>query len=131
MLSEQPRRRTPIALVVEDSAEARHLLWTILARAGFSVATAATGEEALAVAWSRDPDLILLDVGLPGMNGFDTCRRLREFTDAYIIMVTAKDDVTDKVDGFGAGADDYLTKPFAAEELAVRIGAVMSRPQRT
>ena len=121
-----PRR----ALVVEDTPSARMLVTALLTQQGFAVATAEDGESGLDVARALDPELVVLDVGLPGADGFTACRSLREFSDAYVLMLTAQDTELDKVIGFDAGADDYITKPFSTPEFIARVQALLRRPRR-
>lgn len=118
------------ALVVDDTAEQRLALESLLERQGFDVHTAGDGEAAVAMAEELAPTLVLLDVGLPGMDGTEVCRRLRLFSDAYVVMVTSRDDEIDKVVGLAVGADDYLTKPYSGRELVARVGAMLRRPRR-
>jgi DNA-binding response OmpR family regulator len=117
------------ALLVEDSPEFVLVVKRLLEQAGFDVAVARDGGRALDLARERKPDLVVLDVTLPGMDGFEVCRKLREFTDAYVLMVTARDEEVDKVVGFSVGADDYVTKPFSGRELSARIKAMGRRPR--
>lgn len=120
-------------LVVEDQAEILELIHYNLTREGFHVVGAQTGDEGLRLACVESPDLVLLDLMLPGVDGLEVCRRLRadDLTrDVPIIMITAKDDETDVVLGLGVGADDYVTKPFAPKELTARIRAVLRRARR-
>lgn len=114
-------------LVVEDEARIARLIRANLAVSGYVVTLCQNGEEALELVDRIDPDLILLDVMLPGMDGFSVCKRIREFSQVPIIMVTAKDDPTDRVMGLDLGADDYLVKPFVVEELLARVRAVVRR----
>ena len=115
-------------LVVEDEPNIRELLATSLRYAGFDVATAASGAEALRVANAHDPDLCVLDVMLPDMDGFTVTRRLREQgRQLPIVFVTARDSVDDKIKGLTVGGDDYVTKPFSLEEVVARIRAVLRR----
>ena len=115
-------------LVVEDEPNIRELLATSLRYAGFDVATAATGTEALKVAGDHMPDLCVLDVMLPDMDGFTVTRRLREQgRQLPIVFVTARDSVDDKIKGLTVGGDDYVTKPFSLEEVIARIRAVLRR----
>jgi DNA-binding response OmpR family regulator len=118
------------ALVVEDTASVRMLIAALLIQLGFAVDTAEDGDAGLATARDRDPELIVLDLGLPGTDGLAVCRTLREFSDAYVLMLTAQDSELDKVVGFEAGADDYITKPFSTPEFLARVGAVLRRPRR-
>jgi DNA-binding response OmpR family regulator len=115
----------PRALVVDDSIESRMLVSALLVQQGFDVAQAGDGDGAVRAA--RDADLIVLDIGLPGMDGVEALRRIRSFSDAYVLMLTAQDTELDKVIGFEAGADDYVTKPFSAPELTARVRAVVRR----
>src|SRR5262245_17691131 len=102
MLSGMTRR----ALVVEDTPSARMLVAALLTQQGFDVSTAIDGDAGIAAARTADPELIVLDVGLPGIDGLSACRALREFSDAYVLMLTAHDSELDKVLGLNAGADD-------------------------
>ena len=119
----------PNALVVEDSDVFVLTVRRLLEREGFAVSTAMTGERGVALARSEAPDLIVLDVTLPDTDGFEVCRRVREFSDAYIVMLSARDEEIDKVLGLTVGADDYVTKPFSPRELAARIKAMRRRPR--
>ena len=101
----------------------------MLENEGYAVTVARDGERAVALARATRPELVLLDISLPGIDGFEVCRQIREFTDAYVIMVTARDEELDKVVGLTVGADDYVTKPFSARELTARIGAMRRRPR--
>jgi two-component system, OmpR family, response regulator MprA len=114
-------------LLVDDDPRVLSSVGRRLAFEGFLVDLAADGAEALQLAAARSPDLVILDVMLPGMSGLDVARRLRQGTPVPILMLTARDAVTDKVAGFESGADDYLVKPFAFEELLARIGALLRR----
>jgi DNA-binding response OmpR family regulator len=117
-------------LIVEDEAEIAGYLRRGLAFEGYGVEIAASGAEALAAARERPPDLVVLDVMLPGLDGLEVARRLRAASDVPIIMLTARDAVPDRVAGLEAGADDYLVKPFAFEELLARIRVQLRRRQR-
>ncbi|HZW72917.1 MAG TPA: response regulator transcription factor [Caldimonas sp.] len=115
-------------LVVEDDGPIRRMLERTLAAEGYRVSSAADGGAALAAVESSVPDLVLLDVGLPGLDGLTVCRRLRAKGLALpILVLTARDAVADRVAGLDAGADDYLVKPFAAEELLARVRALLRR----
>lgn len=115
-------------LIVEDDTVILNTLSYNLSRQGYSVNSTTTGSEALKLARKLRPDLILLDIMLPGESGFDVCSRIREEDrDVIIVMITAKDAEDDKVRGFEAGADDYVTKPFGMKELSARIGANLKR----
>jgi DNA-binding response OmpR family regulator len=117
------------ALVVDDAAEFRELVAMLLRREGFVVETAVDGQTAIAAARSFAPDVIVLDLGLPGTDGVEVCRQLRTFTDAYVVMVTGRQEEVDKLIGLSVGADDYVTKPFSARELVARIRAMLRRPR--
>jgi DNA-binding response OmpR family regulator len=114
-------------LVVDDEPKIVQLVRDYLERAGFAVSTARDGNEALMRAHSERPDLIVLDLGLPGLDGLEVTRRLRRDSGVPIIMLTARDDETDKVVGLELGADDYVTKPFSPRELEARVRAVLRR----
>ena len=118
---------SPRVLIVEDAPEVALLLASGLRSEGFDVTVASNGEDALAEVSSIDPVAVILDLGLPGIDGFETCRRLREHSDVHVIMLTARFDETDKLVGFTTGADDYVTKPTSARELAARVRAVVRR----
>jgi len=114
-------------LVVDDEPQIRRVLRTTLTFRGYELVEASTGEEALELARKVKPDLILLDVNLPGMSGIETCRELRRFSAAPIIMLTVRNAERDKVVALDAGADDYVTKPFGIEELLARVRASLRR----
>ena len=115
-------------LIVEDDPGTERLERRLLEDDGYTVQSVASGEEAIALVSDSEPDLILLDICLPGIDGFTTCSVLRKFSQARIIMVTGRDATADKVKGIDIGADDYIAKPFADDELLVRAKAVMRRP---
>ena len=117
-------------LVVDDEPKITQLVRDYLERAGFGVVTAADGREALMRARTEHPDLVVLDLGLPQLDGLDVTRRLRRDGDVPIIMLTARDDETDKLIGLELGADDYVTKPFSPRELVARVRAVLRRRDR-
>jgi DNA-binding response OmpR family regulator len=119
----------PHALVVDDEPPLVRLVGAYLEREGFSVSTATDGEEALRLAREREPDVVVLDLMLPGIDGIEVCRRIRAFSDAYIVMLTARAEEVDKIVGLSTGADDYLTKPFSPGELVARIRAMLRRPR--
>jgi DNA-binding response OmpR family regulator len=116
-------------LVVDDEVPLTGVIGSYLEREGFTVAVAHNGPDAVAAARDGRPDLIVLDVMLPGFDGIEVCRQVRQFTDAYIIMLTARDEEVDKVLGLSMGADDYLVKPFSPRELIARIQAMLRRPR--
>ncbi len=117
------------ALVVDDEAPLVRVVSSYLEREGFEVATAADGIRAVELARELHPDVIVLDLMLPGVDGIETCRRIRTFSDAYIVMLTARAEEIDKIVGLSVGADDYVTKPFSPGELVARIRAMLRRPR--
>jgi len=116
-------------LVVDDEPKIVEVVGDYLRSAGFSVTTAADGDGAVASARSRPPDLVVLDLGLPGMDGLDVARELRQDSPVPIIMLTARGEETDRVVGLELGADDYLVKPFSPRELLARVRAVLRRAE--
>lgn len=116
-----------LILVVDDEPKIVKLARDYLARGGFQVLTAADGTTALAQARHQRPDLVVLDLNLPGMDGLDVCRALRRESDVPIIMLTARMDEADRLIGLELGADDYITKPFSPRELVARVRAVLRR----
>src|SRR5436305_2145320 len=115
-------------LIVDDDTRVTNALRRTLAYEGYSVSVAANGEGALAVARNKPPDLVILDLMLPGIDGLEVCRRLRAAGDGIaVLMLTARDAVADRVAGLETGADDYLVKPFALEELLARVKALLRR----
>jgi two-component system KDP operon response regulator KdpE len=118
---------TPLVLAVDDEAGILRLIKLELAAQGLRVITAPNGEDAMRLAEEQRPDIVLLDVLMPEMTGLEVMRRMRERSDAPIILVTARDSEADKVSGLEQGADDYIVKPFSPEELAARIRAVVRR----
>ncbi len=117
----------PMLLVVEDDHAVRKLITTTLDTQGYLYHSAATGEGAILEAVSSQPDIILLDLGLPDMDGVDIIRKVREWTNTPIIVISARSEDSDKIDALDAGADDYLTKPFSVEELLARIRVSLRR----
>jgi DNA-binding response OmpR family regulator len=117
-------------LVVEDDAALNEMIATSLRRKGYEVLSATHGREALKIAYEAHPDLIILDVMMPEIDGWQTCKRLREMSDVPIIMLTAKVGEEHVVKGFDLGADDYVKKPFSLKELEARIRAVLKRATR-
>src|SRR5438552_12922482 len=114
-------------LVVDDEPRIAEIARDYLERAGFRVTTRGSGEDALAVARASPPDLIVLDLGLPKMDGLDFTRAVRKKSNVPIIMLTARVDESDKLVGLELGADDYITKPFSPKELVARVRAVFRR----
>ena len=124
------RRARPRALVVDDEEPLVHLVRSYLEREGFDVVSAGDGEQAVELVLETRPDVIVLDVMLPGIDGIEACRRIRAFSDAYVIMLTARAEEIDKIVGLSTGADDYLTKPFSPGELVARVRALLRRPRQ-
>ena len=116
-------------MVVEDETPLAALLGSYLQRGGFEVRVVHDGRTAVAAAREFDPDMIVLDLGLPGLDGTEVCRQVRVFSDAYLIMLTARTDEVDKLIGLSVGADDYMTKPFSPRELMARVQAMLRRPR--
>jgi DNA-binding response OmpR family regulator len=117
------------ALVVEDEVEMAKVIGSYLEREGFEVHLSHDGLDAVARAREVDPDIVVLDLGLPGQDGLEVCRQLRTFSDAYVVMLTARTDEVDTLVGLSVGADDYLTKPFSPRELVARLRAMLRRPR--
>jgi DNA-binding response OmpR family regulator len=117
------------ALVVDDEVPLAEVVASYLEREQFETVVADNGVDAIAVARDFDPDVVILDVGLPGIDGLEVCRQLRTFSDAYVVMLTARDSELDTVLGLTVGADDYVTKPFSPRELVARIRAMLRRPR--
>jgi two-component system KDP operon response regulator KdpE len=120
----------PIILIVEDEPQMRRFLLTSLANQGYRIVEATTGEEALIRARAHNPDLVLLDLGLPDVDGIEVSRRLREWMRAPIVIVSARGQEDDKVRALDEGADDYLTKPFGTKELMARIRVALRHSAR-
>jgi len=118
-----------IALVIEDAPDICLLLCDTLRQAGFDASGAGTGTQGLEQAHRLQPDLVTLDLTLPDIDGIEVCRRLRTSTNAYIIMLTARAEETDRLIGLEVGADDYMIKPFSPRELRARVGAMFRRPR--
>ncbi|MCL6596920.1 MAG: response regulator transcription factor [Firmicutes bacterium] len=118
-------------LVVDDEESIRLAVTRALRDAGYEVEAAADGEAALVAVAARPPDLVLLDVMLPGMDGLAVCQEIRRRSDLPVLMLTARDDDLDRILGLEAGADDYLTKPFHMRELVLRVGAILRRAGTT
>ena len=114
-------------LVVEDDASVRNLISTTLKAHDYRFITAATGESAVMEAASHNPDILLLDLGLPDIDGVEVIRRIRSWSNAPIIVISARSEDSDKIDALDAGADDYLTKPFSVDELLARLRATQRR----
>ena len=127
MLTQDPEVITGRVLVVEDDAEIADVLRRSLRQEGYEVKTSADGVDALDVAAGFVPDLVVLDLGLPRLDGVEVCRRLRADGDVPILMLTARAETEDRVGGLDSGADDYLVKPFERQELLARIRALLRR----
>ncbi len=122
-----PRARV---LVVEDEESLSRLIASYLSRDGYDVEVVLDGLEAIARARATPPDVVVLDLGLPGADGIEVCRTLRTFSDCYVIILTARVEEVDRLIGLSVGADDYLTKPFSPRELVARVGVMLRRPRR-
>ncbi len=121
---------SPRVLVVDDDPDIRQLVAMKLTKSGHTVTTAADGASALASVRAQTPDIIVLDVAMPGLSGLDVCRELRQdpvSADVPVLLLTAKVQDGDLAEGFAAGADDYVTKPFSPRELVTRVEAVLAR----
>lgn len=116
-------------LVVEDEPPIVRVLVGYLEREGFEVIVAEDGETAVEAARQHRPDVVVLDLMLPGIDGLEVCRQVRAFSDAYVLMLTARTDEVDRVVGLSVGADDYLGKPFSPRELVARVRAMLRRPR--
>jgi DNA-binding response OmpR family regulator len=116
-------------LVVDDEISLVELVRGYLEREGFSVTSARDGPAAVEAVRNQLPDLVVLDLMLPGFDGLEVCRRLRHFSDAYVLMLTARTEEVDRVVGLEVGADDYLGKPFSPRELVARVKAMLRRPR--
>jgi two-component system OmpR family response regulator len=119
-----------VAVVIEDDADMRNLLEVVLLQSGFSVHTAADGREGVEVVRRQLPSVVTVDVGLPDIDGFEVLRRIRQISDAYIVMLTGRTEEMDMVTALNSGADDYITKPFRPRELRARIATMMRRPRQ-
>lgn len=120
----------PHILVIDDELQIQRAIRTILTEKGFKVTTASRGEEGLTFAATNEPDIVILDLGLPDMDGVQVCSRLREWTQCPIIILSVRDSERDKVAALDAGADDYLTKPFGIEELLARVRVALRHSAR-
>jgi two-component system OmpR family response regulator len=118
-----------IAVIVEDDDDIRTSLRDVLQQSGFAVFETSSGLEGVEAVREHDPDIVTMDVGLPDFDGIEASRRIRTFSDAYLIMVTGRVEEADALMGFEAGADDYLTKPFRPRELRARVAAMLRRPR--
>ena len=116
-----------VAVVIEDDTDMRNLIEGILLQSGFEVHTAARGREGIELVRDVGPDVVTLDVGLPDIDGFEVLRRIRRFSNAYVVMLTGRTEETDLLTALHGGADDYITKPFRPREMRARIAAMMRR----
>lgn len=123
---DQPR----FAVVIEDEPDIRSLITEVLENAGFEVQTAGTGSDGVRLVQELDPLVTTLDISMPGMDGFETARRVREVSHTYIVMLTARAEEVDTLQGLQSGADDYVTKPFRPRELRARVEAMLRRPRQ-
>jgi len=114
-------------LVVEDDPAIRNLIHRFLAKQEYTLESAEDGKKALAIFEQFNPDLVILDLNLPDINGFDLCKEMQGRTGVFVLMLTSRTDEADKIRGFNEGADDYITKPFSLGELEVRVGAILKR----
>ncbi|WP_394214601.1 response regulator [Brachybacterium vulturis] len=122
-------RAAAMILVVEDEAALSDVVQAYLVKAGYATASARSGPEAVEAARTLSPDVIILDLGLPGLDGLEVMRRIRAFSDCYVLITTARSEEVDRLVGLSVGADDYLTKPFSVRELVARVQAVLRRPR--
>jgi two-component system OmpR family response regulator len=118
-----------VAVVIEDDADVRNLLEGVLTQAGFEVHTAVDGRAGVEVVRSKQANVVTLDIGLPDIDGFEVLRRIRHFSDAYVVMLTGRTEEPDLLSALNAGADDYIAKPFRPRELRARVAAMMRRPR--
>jgi two-component system OmpR family response regulator len=119
-----------VAVVVEDDEDVRNLVEAVLSQAGFDVHGAASGREGVEVVRSQKASVVTLDIGLNDIDGFEVLRRIRQFSDAYVVMLTARTDELDTLTALHTGADDFMTKPFRPRELRARVAAMMRRPRQ-
>ena len=131
MANRTPTTATPPGrvLVVDDEQPLAQMVASYLIRAGFDTRQAHTGTQAVDETRRFSPDVVVLDLGLPELDGLEVCRRIRTFSDCYILMLTARGSEDDKISGLTLGADDYITKPFSIRELVTRVHAVLRRPR--
>ncbi|MFJ5860731.1 response regulator transcription factor [Pseudarthrobacter sp. NPDC092439] len=118
-----------VAVVIEDDADVRNLLEGVLSQAGFEVHTAPDGKAGVEVVREKQAHVVTLDVGLPDIDGFEVLRRIRHFSDAYVVMLTGRTEEPDLLSALNAGADDYIAKPFRPRELRARVAAMLRRPR--
>lgn len=118
-----------VAVVIEDDADVRNLLEGVLSQAGFEVHTAVDGRAGVEVVRAKQANVVTLDIGLPDIDGFEVLRRIRNFSNAYVVMLTGRTEEPDLLSALNAGADDYIAKPFRPRELRARVSAMMRRPR--
>ncbi|MFD1212034.1 response regulator transcription factor [Arthrobacter sp. GCM10027362] len=118
-----------VAVIIEDDGDIRSILESVLQQSGFEIHAAATGAEGVEAVRRFEPDIITLDLGLPDFDGFEVARQVRQFSDGYIVMLSARAEELDTLLALEAGADDYLTKPFRPRELRARVAAMLRRPR--
>ena len=126
-----PDSDSRVALIIEDDADVRQLLVMTLGMNGFTTIEAETGRQGVALVRERRPDLVTLDLNLPDIDGVEVCRQIRPVTDAYVIMITARQDEIDRLIGLEIGADDFVVKPFSPREVGARVNAMFRRPRNT
>ena len=119
-----------VAVVVEDDKDVRNLLASVFLQAGFEVHTASDGREGVELVRHQHANVVTLDVGLPDIDGYEVLRRIRQFSDAYVVMLTGRTEEPDLLTALHSGADDYITKPFRPLELRARVAAMMRRPRQ-
>ncbi|MFT8638051.1 MAG: response regulator transcription factor [Pseudoclavibacter sp.] len=125
----RPTSTTLSAVVVEDERDLARVVGSYLSRVGFEVHLATDGTQGVKAIREFEPDMVILDLGLPGMDGVEVCRVVRTFTDCYVLMLTARAEEVDKLIGLSVGADDYMTKPFSPRELVARVQTMLRRPR--
>ncbi|WP_417556565.1 response regulator [Microbacterium sp.] len=119
----------PSVLIIEDEKTLAGMIGAYMSRAGYQARVVHTGPEGVQAVRDQAPDVVILDLGLPGLDGIEVCRQIRTFTDCYVIVVTARKDEIDTLIGLSVGADDYVTKPFSVRELVARVQTVLRRPR--
>lgn len=127
LMKSEPARSAVMGFVVED--EVADVVKAYLAKAGYATASARSGPDAVHIAQILAPDVVILDLGLPGLDGVEVVRRIRDFSDCYMLITTTRTEEVDRLVGLSAGADDYLTKPFSVRELVARVQTVLRRPR--
>ena len=130
-MTDAPSAAARRVLVVDDEEPLARLVAGYLTREAFEVSVAVDGAAAVETARAVAPDVVVLDLGLPGIDGLEVCRQVRTFSDCYILMLTARTDEVDKLVGLSVGADDYMTKPFSPRELVARVHVLLRRPRTT